>query len=126
MTKVMIVDDHDVVRRGLAVFLRAFEDFELVGDASNGSEAIVLCEKLKPDVVLMDIVMPHMDGVEATQQITRLYPQIKVIALTSLKDDLLVAQMLGAGAVSYILKDASIDELAETLRSAANGLTLAS
>jgi NarL family two-component system response regulator LiaR len=125
MTKVMIVDDHDVVRRGLAVFLRAFEDFELVGDASNGSEAIALCDKLKPDVVLMDIVMPHMDGVEATQQITRLYPQIKVVALTSLKDDLLVAQMLGAGAVSYILKDASIDELAETLRSAANGLTLA-
>ncbi|NWF67573.1 MAG: response regulator transcription factor [Chloroflexi bacterium] len=116
--RVLIVDDHDVVRRGLGVFLRAFEDFELVGEASNGLEAISMCAEKQPNVVLMDIVMPEMDGITATQHIHQRYPAIRVIALTSLKDDELVNKMLRAGAASFILKDTSIDCLADAIRSA--------
>ena len=117
-TRVIIVDDQDVVRRGLSVFLDAFEDFELVGEASNGAEAVALCDTLLPDIVLMDIYMPQMDGLTATQKIRQRHPEIRIIVLTSLKDDEILSRMMHAGAVNYILKDASIDELAAAIRKA--------
>lgn len=118
-TRVVLVDDQDVVRRGLSVFLQAYEEFELVGEATNGVEAVRICQRVMPDIVLMDIYMPEMDGVTATQQIVQRDPRVRVIALTSLRDDEMVARMKHAGAVSYILKDASIDELASAIRQAA-------
>jgi two-component system, NarL family, response regulator LiaR len=117
-TRVIIVDDQDVVRRGLSVFLNAFEDFELVGEATNGVDAVSLCDTLLPDIVLMDIYMPQMDGLTATQKIRQRHPEIRVIVLTSLKDDEILSRMMHAGAVNYILKDASIDELAAAIRKA--------
>jgi NarL family two-component system response regulator LiaR len=115
------VDDHDVVRRGLSVVLRAFDDLELVGEASNGEEAIRMCAETHPEVILMDLIMPEMDGVSATRAIRQKYPQIQVVALTSFKDEELVHAALQAGAIGYLLKNASIDELADTIRAARMG-----
>jgi len=119
--RVMLVDDHDVVRRGLAVFLKAFDDFVLVGEAANGREAIDTCEAVHPDVILMDLVMPEMDGVAAIQAIRQANPHIQIVALTSFKDEHLVQTALQAGAIGYILKNTSIDELASTIRAAYAG-----
>ena len=119
--RVLLVDDHDVVRRGLAVVLRAFEDLELVGEAANGVEAVERCAEIAPDVVLMDLIMPEMDGVTATQMIRDAHPNIQVVALTSFKDEELVQQAMQAGAIGYLLKNASIDELADTVRAANAG-----
>jgi len=119
--RVMIVDDHDMVRSGLSVFLEAFDDLELVGEAADGEEAIRLCAEVQPHVVLMDLVMPEMDGVTATQAIRQAYPAVQIIALTSFNDQDLVQGALQAGAVGYLLKNASIDELAEAIRSARVG-----
>jgi two-component system, NarL family, response regulator LiaR len=116
--RVMIVDDHDVVRRGLTIFFQAFDDLELVGEATNGLEAVQLADQFKPDVVLMDLIMPEMDGVTATRHIRSKHPEIQVIALTSFQDDESVEAMMKAGAVGYLLKNASIDELASTILSA--------
>ncbi|MBL8164499.1 MAG: response regulator transcription factor [Anaerolineae bacterium] len=116
--RVMVVDDHDVVRRGLQVFLLAFEDLQLIGEAANGEDAVSICERMQPDVILMDIIMPGMDGIEATQIIRQRFPHINILALTSLKDDALAEKMLQAGAVDYILKNALIDELADAIRAA--------
>jgi NarL family two-component system response regulator LiaR len=118
---VIIVDDHAVVRGGLRLFLLAFEDLELVGEAGNGERALELCEKLEPDVVLMDLVMPGMDGVRATQAIRERYPQIQVIALTSFEEEELVQAALEAGAISYLLKNTSAGELAAAIRAAHAG-----
>jgi NarL family two-component system response regulator LiaR len=119
--KVIIVDDHAVVRGGLRLFLIAFEDLELAGEAGNGEQALRLCEKLEPDVVLMDLVMPGMDGVQATQVIRERYPQIQVIALTSFEEEELVQGALDAGAISYLLKNVSAGELAAAIRAAHAG-----
>jgi NarL family two-component system response regulator LiaR len=119
--KLIIVDDHAVVRGGLRLFLIAFEDLELVGEAGNGEQALRLCEKLEPDVVLMDLVMPGMDGVQATQLIRESYPQIQVIALTSFEEEELVQGALNAGAISYLLKNVSAGELAAAIRAAHAG-----
>jgi NarL family two-component system response regulator LiaR len=119
--RVMIVDDHDMVRSGLSVFLEAFDDLELVGEAADGKEAIRLCSELQPHVVLMDLVMPEMDGVAATRAIRQAHPAVQIIALTSFNDQDLVQGALQAGAVGYLLKNASIDELAEAIRSARVG-----
>lgn len=119
--RVLVVDDHDMVRKGLGAFLRVKKDLELVGEASNGQEAIDLCDQLKPDVILMDLVMPAMDGVMATQIIHKRYPHIQVIALTSFKEEDLVQKALQAGAISYLLKNVSADDLAEAIRSAHAG-----
>lgn len=120
--RIIIVDDHDMVRQGLEIFLKAFDDFLLVGQASNGPEAIELCGELAPDVVLMDMVMPEMDGITTTQNIRQRYPDIKIIALTSFTDDgQLVQNALRAGATGYLFKNVSIDDLATAIRSAANG-----
>lgn len=119
--RIVIVDDHNVVRSGLSAFLMAFEDFELVGEASDGKEAVELCEILHPDIVLMDLVMPVMDGAQATREIRERFEDIQVIVLTSFKEDDLIEGALQAGAIGYLLKNVSADELADAIRSAHAG-----
>lgn len=119
--RVMLVDDHDMVRTGLEVFLETVDDLELVGEASNGEDAVRLCGEVHPDVILMDLIMPGMGGIEVTRLIREAYPQVQVIALTSFNDKQLVQQALQAGAISYLLKNASIDELSAAIRSARKG-----
>ncbi len=117
----MIVDDHAVVRSGLSAFLLAFDDLEHVGDATGGADAVGKCISLRPDVVLMDLVMPEVDGAEATRRIKEACPEVQVIALTSYKEDDLVQGALKAGALSYLLKNVSADELAGAIRAAYAG-----
>jgi len=119
--RVMLVDDHAVVRSGLGAFLLAFDDLELVGEVGGGEEAVRLCDQVQPDVVLMDLVMPGMDGAEATRAIRERCPQIQVIALTSFKEKELVQGALVAGAIGYLLKNVSADELADAIRAAHAG-----
>ena len=119
--RVMIVDDHAVVRSGLSAFLLAFDDLEYVGDAAGGADAVRMCVSVNPDVVLMDLVMPEMDGAEATRRIKESCPQVQVIALTSYKEDELVQDALKAGALSYLLKNVSAEELAGAIRAAHAG-----
>ncbi len=119
--RVLIADDHSMVRAGLATFIRVKSDLDLVGEARNGQDAVRLCEQKQPDVILMDLVMPKMDGVAATQVIRERWPQVQVIALTSFKDKDMVQDALRAGAISYLLKDVSVDELAEAIRAAHAG-----
>ena len=119
--RVLVVDDHAVVRSGLATFLRASEGLEMVGEASNGDEAIRLCGEVNPDVVLMDIIMPQTDGVTATEAIRQRYPYVQVVALTSFKESDMVEAALRAGALSYLLKNASSDELVAAIRKAHAG-----
>ena len=127
--RVMIVDDHVMVRRGLATILKVFDDtsegagrpLQLAGEAENGAVAIQLCGEILPDVVLMDMVMPEMDGATATRAICEKYPQVQVIALTSFKEGDLVKNALEAGAIGYLLKDVSADELARAIRAAHAG-----
>jgi NarL family two-component system response regulator LiaR len=117
----MIVDDHAVVRSGLSAFLLAFDDLEYVGEATGGADAVDKCVALKPDVILMDLVMPEVDGAEATRRIKETCPAVQVIALTSYKEDDLVQGALKAGALSYLLKNVSADELANAIREAHAG-----
>ncbi|HPP62554.1 MAG TPA: response regulator transcription factor [Anaerolineales bacterium] len=125
--RVMLVDDHAVVRSGLGVFLLAHDDLELAGEASSGERAVAMCQQTQPDVVLMDLMMPGMDGVTATKLIREKYPAVQVIALTSFKEREMVEGALQAGAIGYLLKDVSADELAHAIRAAAAGKpTLAS
>jgi NarL family two-component system response regulator LiaR len=119
--RVLLVDDHAVVRSGLAAFLLAFDDLELVGEAGSGEEAVRLCERLLPDVVLMDLVMPGMDGAAATQQIRQRVPHAQVIALTSFKEEELVQGVMRAGAIGYLLKNVTANELADAIRRAHAG-----
>jgi len=127
LIRVMLVDDHAVVRSGLTTFLMTCDDMELVGEASSGEQALSLCAKAKPDVVLMDLVMPGMDGATATRKIKEQCPEIQVIALTSFKEQELVQGALQAGAIGYLLKDVTADELANAIRAAYVGKpTLAS
>ena len=119
--QVMLVDDHNVVRSGLATFLKAYEDLELVGEARNGLEALALCHRKKPDVILMDLMMPEMDGIAATRAILADYPEIKIIAMTSFEDEQLVQGVLAAGAISYLLKNVTAEELAKAIRDAVSG-----
>jgi NarL family two-component system response regulator LiaR len=119
--RVLLVDDHAVVRSGLGAFLLAFDDLELVGEAGGGAEAVRLCGELTPDVVLMDLMMPDMNGAEATTIIREQYPETQVIALTSYKEDELVHGVLKAGAIGYLLKNVTADELADAIRAAKAG-----
>jgi len=119
--RVMLVDDHTVVRSGLSAFLMAYDDLELVGEAGNGEEAVRKCEQLCPDVILMDLVMPVMDGASATREIRKKCPSTQVIALTSFKEQELVQGAVQAGAIGYLLKNVSADELAKAIRSAKAG-----
>jgi NarL family two-component system response regulator LiaR len=119
--RVMLVDDHTMVRRGLATFLMVYDDLKLVGEAENGADAIRLCAEILPDVVLMDMVMPGMDGVSATRAIRQQFPTVQVIALTSFKEGELIRNALEAGAIGYLLKDVSTEELARAIRAAHGG-----
>jgi len=119
--RVMLVDDHAMVRRGLATFLMVFDDLELAGEAENGEAAIQLCAKVSPDVILMDMVMPEMDGAAATRIIRQQFPNAQVLALTSFKEGELVKKALEAGAIGYLLKTVSADDLAQAIRSAHAG-----
>lgn len=121
MIRVLIVDDHPMVRSGLTALLSAYDDLELAGEASNGAEAVRACARVKPDVVLMDLVMPEMDGATATRLILEQHPQVKVVALTSFKEDSLVQDALKAGAIGYLLKNITADELANAIRAAHAG-----
>lgn len=119
--RVMIVDEHDMVRRGLLTFLKVKPDLESVAEARNGEEAIQICEQVRPDVILMDLKMPVMDGVTATRIIRERWPEVQVIALTSFQEKELVQEVLQAGAISYLLKNVTVDELAEAIRAAYAG-----
>jgi NarL family two-component system response regulator LiaR len=119
--RVMIVDDHDMVRSGLAVFMEAFDDLKLVGEARSGTEAIRLCAQVRPDVILMDLIMPETDGIVATREIRQQHSDVQIIALTSFDDQDLVRGALRAGAIGYLLKNTPIDELASAVRAAHAG-----
>lgn len=119
--RVMLVDDHNVVRSGLATFLRAYDDLELVAEARNGKEAVRHCREKKPDVILMDLMMPEMDGIAATKTILAESPEVKIIAMTSFEDEQLVQGVLAAGAISYLIKNVTSDELAKAIREAVSG-----
>ena len=121
LIRVMLVDDHAVVRSGLATFLLTCDNMELVGEASSGEQALTLCGRARPDVILMDLVMPGMDGATATRLIREKYPEIQVIVLTSFKEQNLVKGALQAGAIGYLLKDVSAVELANAIQAATTG-----
>ncbi len=119
--RVMLVDDHDMVRRGLATFLMAKPDLELVGEAADGTEALEVCAEVQPDVILMDLVMPGMDGAATTKAIRQQWPQVQVIALTSFQEKRLIKEALEAGAIGYLLKNVTVEELSAAIRSAHAG-----
>lgn len=123
MIRLLLVDDQDLVRRGLKALLKLDADLEIVGEASNGREAIALIPSLQPDVVLMDVRMPEMDGVAATKLIGQQFPGVKVLVLTTFDDDDYVSRALQAGASGYLLKDVSLEELAQTIRFVHKGYT---
>ncbi len=119
--RIILVDDHAMLRKGLRFFLAGFDDLELVGEAASGKEAVRLCAELEPDVVLMDMVMPDMDGATTTQAILQQSPAPQVIALTSFQEEDLVERALRAGAISYLLKNVSAQALADAIRQAHAG-----
>jgi len=119
--KVLIVDDHDMVRRGLSTYFNTYPEIMLVGEAADGAEAVERCQQLQPDVVLMDLVMPGMGGVEAIRHIRESNPEIQVIALTSFQDKSMVQEAIRAGAISYLLKNVKGDNLVAAIRSAHAG-----
>lgn len=121
LIRVMLVDDHTMVRKGLVTFLNAFDDLQLAGEAESGAEAIRLCGEVLPDVVLMDMMMPDMDGATAICRIRQQFPDIQIIALTSFKEGDLIKRALEAGAIGYLLKDISAKDLARALRAAYAG-----
>jgi NarL family two-component system response regulator LiaR len=117
----MLVDDHQMVRNGLGTFLLVHDDLELVGEAGDGEQALAIFERVRPDVVLMDLKMPRMDGVQATRALMARDPDLRVIALTSFKEERLVHDALDAGAIGYLLKDVDADDLADAIRAAHRG-----
>jgi NarL family two-component system response regulator LiaR len=119
--RVLITDDHKVVRRGLRGFLELDPALEVVGEAGNGEEAVAITRRLEPDVVLMDLLMPVMDGIEATREIRRQLPDVEVVALTSVLEDASVTGAIKAGAIGYLLKTTDADELCEAIKAAAAG-----
>lgn len=124
MIKVLLVDDQTLIRQGIRLLLGIEEDIQVVGEAGNGREAILQVEALHPDVVLMDIRMPEMDGVTATRELLTRYPEVRVIILTTFEDDETVFEGLKAGARGYLLKDISSEEMAEAVRKVAAGEAL--
>ena len=123
MIKILLVDDEMLIRRGLKALLKLEESLEIVGEAENGEIAISQIEKLQPDVVLMDVRMPVMDGVAATREINRRFPNIKILILTTFNDDEYVTQALKYGAAGYLLKDTPSEELAQAIRFVHKGYT---
>lgn len=121
--KLLVVDDHAVVRQGLRGFLELTEEFEVLGEGTNGLEAISLAQELQPDVVLMDLIMPEMDGIEATRRIKLANPDMKILILSSFGDQNYVLPAIQAGALGYILKDIDPEELVDAIRKTAQGKT---
>lgn len=121
MIKVLIVDDHPMVRQGIKTLLDVYDDIEVIGEAENGREALEICEKYKPDIVLMDLIMPEVNGIEATKEIVKNWSYIKVVILTSFLDKKLIEDSLKAGAIGYVLKNISGDKLVATIRDADKG-----
>jgi NarL family two-component system response regulator LiaR len=119
--RVLLVDDHAMLRKGLRFFLAGFDDLELVGEAASAKEAVRLCAELEPDVVLMDMILPDMDGAAATQIIRQQTPRAQVVALTSFQEEDLIERAFQAGAISYLLKNVSAQALAEAIRQAHAG-----
>jgi len=119
--QILIVDDHEIIRRGLSALLKTNTDFELIGEAANGLQALEQCARLQPDIILMDIRMPHMDGLQATQRIRADYPNIRVIILTGSDDPRVVTSAMQAGAIGYLEKDISSEHLATAIRAAYQG-----
>lgn len=119
--RVLIVDDHAVVRNGLSSFLMIFDEFEMVGEAKHGEEAVRLCDQTRPDVILMDLEMPVMDGTTATRIIRKKHPTTQIIALTSYKEQEKVQATIQAGAIGYLLKDITAENLAFAIRQAHSG-----
>ncbi|MBK8986458.1 MAG: response regulator transcription factor [Chloroflexi bacterium] len=119
--QILLVDDHTVVRQGLKMFLELDADLEIIGEAQNGEQAVRLVADLKPDVVLMDLLMPVMDGIQATAVIRREYPETEVIALASVLEDASIMAAMRAGAIGYLLKDTHADELCRAIKAAAAG-----
>ena len=124
--EVMVVDDHPVVRHGIKTILFTFDDINVIGEAGNGLDALALCKKTEPDVILMDIVMPGMNGVETTRALIEHNSQLKIIVLTSFPNQDLVQQALEAGAMGYLLKDTPKEVLGNAIRSAYDGRTILS
>jgi two-component system, NarL family, response regulator LiaR len=124
--RVLVADDHEVVRQGLRMFLHVDGEFEVIGEAGNGAEALRLARELKPDVVLMDILMPVMDGITATALIRKELPEVEVLALTSVTVDASIVEVMRAGAISYILKETTGEDLRKAIRAAASGQVLLS
>ena len=119
--RIMIVDDHLLVRDGLELLVSTFDDLEVVAVADDGQHAVELCEEVQPDVILMDIMMPNMDGPTATGRIRKAWPEVQVLAVTSFVEEDLVRRAIGAGAIGYLLKKASAEELAHAIRAAHRG-----
>ncbi len=119
--RILITDDHGVVRQGLRMFLSLDPEFEVVGEAENGEEAVAMARELRPDVVLMDLLMPVMDGIEATGAIRRELPDVEVIALTSVLEDVSVTEAVRAGAIGYLLKNTEAEALGRAIKAAADG-----
>jgi DNA-binding NarL/FixJ family response regulator len=118
---VILVDDHDIIREGLISLLQQQPDLEVVGQAEDGQSAIELVRKLKPDIVITDVIMPKLNGIDTTRQIVRQFPKVKVIALTGQNQDFFVTGMLKAGASAYVLKECLLDELIEAIRTVQDG-----
>lgn len=121
MTRILVVDDHAVVRLGLMQLLSSYDDFEVIGTATNGSAAVAMATADPPDIVLMDLAMPVMDGIEATKALVELFPGLPVIVLSTYEDPAMVKRVLAAGATGYLLKDVEPDALASGIRSAIEG-----
>jgi len=120
---IIIVDDHEVVRKGLRGYLETLPEFNVVAEAASGDEALTLVAEFIPDVVLMDLIMPGMDGVETTRRVKKISPRTQVVVLTSYHEDIHIFPALKAGAVAYILKDMTMDKLAAAIQRAVNGET---
>ena len=120
-TRILLVDDHAVVRQGFKMILDAQSDMEIVGEAANGREAVELAAQLRPDVVVMDVAMPELNGIEATRRVIAVDPHIRVIALSMHKDSVYVREILRAGARGYLLKDSGADDLVKAIRAVAGG-----
>ena len=121
--RVLIVDDHAMVRQGIATFIETQDDIQLIGEAENGRQALARVAELVPDVVLMDVQMPEMDGITATREIIARYPDVKILALTSFVNNAQITPALQAGATGYLLKDISADQLMQAIRAAHRGET---
>lgn len=119
--RVLLVDDHHVVRQGLVMFLGLDSELQVVGEAADGAQAVQLADQVKPDVILMDLLMPVMDGLTAIQKIKQAHPEIEIIALTSVLEDDKVYKAVHAGAMGYLLKDTRADELAKAIKAASRG-----